>query len=184
MHVTKAFALQKAQRFLHLTPLLPDDMRAEVAIGAAAVSILTDPFWNIENDCYRKHVMLPCQLDERLPRFGLNVGSIDDRQQTSRKALRCDVMQKLEGGLGRALIVLVVRDEATTEVGRQRLEWLEVLSRKRRLSAPRRTDQDHQRQLRNPEHALLVPIGPLLLLYALHALALKLPFFSHSRCSV
>ena len=51
------------------------------------------------------------ELDERLPRLGLDVGGVDDGQPPAREPLRRDEVQHLEGVLRRRLVVLVVGDE-------------------------------------------------------------------------
>src|SRR3954468_18181434 len=73
MHLPKAFTLKKPKRALELTALLPDHVRSEIAIGSILVARLAQPFGKIEHDRDRKHVVPPCQLDQRLPRFRLHI---------------------------------------------------------------------------------------------------------------
>src|SRR6185369_807165 len=65
----------------------------------------------------------------------------------SGQALAKDEMQDLESFFGCRLIVLIVRDESTTEIGRKDFSRLEVLTREGGLPAAGRSDEQDQREL-------------------------------------
>ena len=91
--------------------------------------------------------------------FRSYVGGIHHHQAAGREALFGDVVQNIEGIMGRALIVFVIGDEAPAEVGREDLRRLEVLFCEGRLSASRGSGEDHERQFRNRDvHRVKTPI--------------------------
>jgi hypothetical protein len=106
-------------------------MRAKVSVGTITISVLTKPIAEIEDECNRKYMKFTCELDKRFTRVRLNIGSIDHRQSPGGEPLTGDKMQDFEGVLGRSLIVLVIRNESTTEVGGKNFSGLEILPAKR-----------------------------------------------------
>src|SRR5215510_5176009 len=68
-------------------------------------------------------------------------------------------MQHIERIAGRRLVILVVRNQATAEVGGENLGRLKVLASEARLPAAGRADENHQRKLWNSDvHRLKTPI--------------------------
>src|SRR5262249_55113146 len=90
MQVTKSFPLKTAQRSLELAPLLTNHVCAKGAIRASLVPGFAHSLRQIENDCDGQHVIPARQLDQRLACFRLDVGGVDDGQQSARQALRCE----------------------------------------------------------------------------------------------
>ena len=146
--MAEALALEPAQRAAELRGLVADDVRAEVAVGPLArcargrrrsgrsSTIATGSTW-----------CSPASVDERLARLGLHVGRVDDGEPAAREPLAGDVVQHLEGVVGRGLVVLVVGDQAAAEVGREHLGRREVLAREGRLAGPGGADQDDEGEL-------------------------------------
>src|SRR5579864_4878680 len=67
-------------------------------------------------------------------------------------------MQHIERVAGRGLIILIVANQATAEVGRENFGRLKVLASKARLPASGRADENHQRKLWNSDvHRLKTP---------------------------
>jgi hypothetical protein len=132
---------------VELALLLPDDVRAERAIGRDPIPFLADALGQVEHDRDRQAVVLPRQSHQRLAGGLLDVRRVDDGEAPRRQALRRDQVQHLEG-VGRSrLVVLVVGHEAAAEVGREDLGRLEVLAREGRLPAARRADEHDEREL-------------------------------------
>src|SRR3954469_23308508 len=66
MYMSKDFPLQSLEGASKLLVLIPNHMRSEVPITAILVSIGTDPLGEVQNNCYRQHVMLTGESKERL----------------------------------------------------------------------------------------------------------------------
>jgi hypothetical protein len=92
-------------------------------------------------------VVLARQRHERPAGRGLHVGRIDHGHPSRHEALARDEVQDLEGVVGRRLVVLVVGDQATADVGRHDLGRLEVAGRERRLARARRADERDEREV-------------------------------------
>ncbi len=65
---------------MQITALLADDMRPEIAVRPLLVALMRHTFRQIENQRDRQAVVLPRQLDKRLPRFALHVRRVHHRQ--------------------------------------------------------------------------------------------------------
>jgi hypothetical protein len=144
--VPEPFAAEAAQRSMQLAALLADHVRAEAAIGAAAVALVTDPLGQIEHEGDRQDVVLAGQRDQRLASLRLHVGGVDDGQAPARQAPRGDEVKGGEGVSRRGLVVLVVRDEPAEAVRREHFGGGEVTAGERRLAAPGGADEDDQRE--------------------------------------
>src|SRR5262245_13652769 len=151
VNVTEAFAAETAQRTVELALLVANNVRPKIAVWPRAIPVVADSLGKIQNNGDGQHVVFARQRDQRLPRLGLNVGRVDDRQASTNEPARSNKVQCGEGIIRRGLVVLVVRHECPESVRRQHLCWLEVLSRERRLAAARRSNQDDQRELGNRE---------------------------------
>jgi hypothetical protein len=114
--VAESLALQVAQGPLKLAALLPDHVRAEAPIGTRLVALFADTFGHIEDDRDRQHVVAPRELDQRLSCLWLNVRRINDGQESALESLRPNEMEGLERRRRRRLVVLIVRNQAPTEV--------------------------------------------------------------------
>lgn len=163
--VPEPLALKLAEGTAELLHLLPQDVWPEGAVGASRVAISTDLLVHIENDRDGERVKLASQGDERLPRLGLHVRGIDDREKAAREPLIGDEVQDLEGIARGRLVILVIGDQATACVRREDLRGLEVLAREGRLARARRAHEHNERKLRDGEGlrhvelAALVPIS-------------------------
>jgi len=91
------------------------------------------------------------QRKQRLARFALHVGGIDDRQQPGRQPLAGDIMQHLERILRSTQAVLIVADEAAAEVRREHLGRFEMLASKSRLSGAGSADKNDEGEVGNSE---------------------------------
>ena len=78
VNVTEAFAFEIADRTSQLLTLLANDVRAEVAIRALAIAILSEAIGQVEHERDGKDVIVACELNERLACFWLDVGGVDD----------------------------------------------------------------------------------------------------------
>lgn len=96
-------------------------------------------------------MLLARERDERRAVLWTHAGGIHDSEARGREALARDVMQHVERGSCRRLVVLVIRDETSAVVGRQDLRRPEVLPRERGLAAARRSDEHDQRELWDPQ---------------------------------
>jgi len=120
---------------LHLLRLVANDMQTEVPIRTILVVLATEFLRKIENDRARHHVVFVGNLHERLARFGLNIGGVDDSEMPGCEPFAQNEVQHLEGLFGGGLIILVVGNQAAADVGRQNFGRLEVLASERRLAA-------------------------------------------------
>jgi hypothetical protein len=94
-------------------------------------------------------VVLPRKRNERLARLRLDVCRVDDRQLCPRQPPGRHEMQRRKRVVRRRLIILVVRDERAESIRRHHFGPFKVFAGKWRLAAPRWSDEDHQRQLRD-----------------------------------
>lgn len=160
VHLAEALALQSAQRTAQLAPVALDDVAGHVrAVGPLRVAREADLLGQVEHDGDGQHVVLPGQLNELLAALGLHVGGVDDGEPSGREALARDVVQDVEGVTARALIVLVVGDEAAAEVRGDDLGGLEVLAGEGGLARSAGADEHdegevgHRQRARGTGHA-------------------------------
>ena len=78
MNVPEAFAFEIANGTPQLLTLLANDVRSEVAIAALAIAILAESIRQVEHERDGKNVIVARELNERLARFGLDVGGVND----------------------------------------------------------------------------------------------------------
>src|SRR5262249_2719927 len=74
VHRPEGLLAQPAQRGAGLARLRADRVRAEVAVGPAAVAVLTEPLRQVEDDRDRQEVVLARERDERRAVLALDVG--------------------------------------------------------------------------------------------------------------
>src|SRR5215813_7779224 len=101
-------------------------MRPKVSVRTAPVPLAAEFLREIEDDGNGHHVKFASQSDERLARLRLDIGRIYDREPTRSQPLACYEMEDFEGFLRRGLVVLVIRYQTATVIGRQDLRGLEV----------------------------------------------------------
>src|SRR5579872_2098290 len=156
----EALPFESTKRSAQLLCLIAHDMRTEIAVRSVPIPCLAELFWEVEHNRDRQHVKLASQCDERLPRVRLDVSRVDDRQPPRRKSLAGDEVEYLERLLSCGLIVLVIRYQSATVVGRQNLCRLKVLTSERRFPAARRTDEQDQREFGNRDlHKCRLPVS-------------------------
>jgi hypothetical protein len=143
----EALPLQPPEPPPQLPLLVADHVRAEGTVGPVAVALLAEALRQVEHDRDGQEVVPARQLDQRPPRLRLDVGRVDDRQTAPGHPRAGDVVEELEGVVGRVLGVLVVGDQPAAEVGRHDLGRAEVGAGERRLAAAGRTDQQDEREL-------------------------------------
>ena len=83
-------------------------MWAKVAIGTLTIPIFADTIAQVEHESDWENVIVACELNEWLARFGLDVGGVNNGQFTGRKTFSGDEVQDLEGIFRRGLIVFIV----------------------------------------------------------------------------
>ena len=149
--VPKAFASEASQRTMQLALLIADDVRTEIPVGARPIAVVAHPLGQVENDGDREHMVLAGERDERLASLWLDVRGIDNRQLRASEPSRGHEMQRRKRVVRRRLIVLVVRDERAESIRRHHFGRFEVFAGKRRLAAPRWSDQDDEGELRDRE---------------------------------
>ncbi len=132
--VAESFFAEAAQGAPQLRVLLADHVRAEVALVTQPIALLTELFRHVQNNGDREAVVLPGEGDERLARFRLHIGCVDDCQAAQSQPLRRDKVQDLEGVLRHPLVVLLVTYQRAAGVRRQNLGRQEMLARKRALA--------------------------------------------------
>ncbi len=145
VHPAEALAAEALERPLELVVLALHDGGAERAIRAGGVPLHAHADRHVEHDRDGQHVVVPGELHEGPARLGLHVGGVDHGHQPPAEAVRGDVPERLEGGRRRALVVLVVRDEAAEDVARQHLVRAEVGAGEGRLAGSARADEQHER---------------------------------------
>jgi hypothetical protein len=96
-------------------------MRAELTVGTFLITILANPFGKIEDDSYGEKVIFLRESDERLARFKLDIGRVDNGKPSARKSLTNDSVQQVECVAGSRLIVLIICDQTATKVRRDNL---------------------------------------------------------------
>src|ERR1700719_3225195 len=160
MHSAESFSLKISQRTMQLLRLLANNMRPKISIGSAAIALLTKLFRQIEDDCYRDTVVLPGEFHNRLTRLGLDIRRIDHDEFSRCQTLPGNEVQNLEGILRRRLVILIIRNQPTTEIRRQNLRGAKILPGKARLPRPRGADQSDHRQFWNRQFhwRLKIPI--------------------------
>jgi hypothetical protein len=147
--VPEALFGEAPQRPPQLGLLLADHVEAEATLVAEPIALVADPLGQVQHDGDRKAVVLSGECDERLARFWLHVGRVDDRQAAQRQPLRGDEVQDLKGIVRHRLIVLVVADRRSAGVRRQHFGRQKVLARKGTLARTGRADKDNKGQVRN-----------------------------------
>jgi hypothetical protein len=110
-------------------------MRTELPVGPRLIAFVAKLLRQVENNGYRQNVKLASQFNQRLARFCLDVRSVNYRETAGGQPLACDVVKHIESIVGGGLVVLIVGDQSSAEVGRQNFRGLEVQLRKRRFPA-------------------------------------------------
>src|ERR1700733_3343794 len=124
-------------------------MRAELTVGTFLITILASPFGKIKDDSHGEKVIFLRESDERLARFRLDIGSVDNCKPSARKSLTNDSVQQVECVASGRLIILVICDQTATKVRRDNRCRKEVLTAERRFSGTGGTHQQYERKLRN-----------------------------------
>ena len=143
MNCAEAFAFQCAHGAAQLLDLSTDHLRAKIPIVPVPVARLAHPFRQVEDDRHRQHVLRAGQFHQRFSGLGLYAGSVYDGESTRSQPLGGDVVQHIEGVLGRLLTILIVRDKTTAIIRREHLGRLEMLAGKRRFARARSADENH-----------------------------------------
>lgn len=94
----------------------------------------------IEDQGNRQTVILLPQMHDRAAGFRLYLGRINHRQLATCQPLGCDEVQDIEGIISSFLVVLIIADVATTDIGREHFRSLELLACKGVLARPTRAD--------------------------------------------
>ena len=147
--VTEALAVEPSERAAHLLHMLADHVIREITIGPRGIALGADSLRNVEHDRYRYAVILASERDQRLARLGLHIGRVNYRETPCLQPLGGDEVQHLECLDRRRLIVLVVAYKSSTKVRRKDFGREEGPPREGRLARAGRSNQHHQRELRD-----------------------------------
>ena len=156
VHGAEALTLQPLEPTAQLVALSAHDRRTEVALGAGGVALQADVLRDVQDDRHRQHVVRPGHGDELLAGLGLDVRRVDDGEAAPGQPDADDVVQQVERGRCRGLVVLVVGHEAAAEVRGDDLGRPEVGAAERRLARSAHPDEDDEAELRDgefPRHA-------------------------------
>lgn len=157
VHLAEALALQVAQRAAEFAGVALDDAAGHVgAVGAGRVAFGTHLLRHVQHDGDGQHVVLLRQLDQLTAGVLLHAGGVDHRATAGREPLARDVVQDVEGVPCRALVVLVVGDQTSAEVGGDDLGGLEVAVGERGLAGPGRTDQNDEGEVGDGQYTALL----------------------------
>jgi hypothetical protein len=149
--MSEAFALQAAEAAAELDQLIADNVRTKGTVGAIFVAVVTSLFGEFEDDCDGQDIVLTGQSHERLTGLGLDIGGVDHSEKAAGKALGGDVVEHFESFHGGSLIVLVVADESTAEIGGKDFGWLEMRARESGLATATGADEDDKRKFGDGE---------------------------------
>ena len=139
--------------------LVADDVRAELAVGAQLVALMRDLLARVDDDGDGHRMVALGQPDQLRAVLLAHVGRVDDDQPAALQARLGDIMDELEGVVGRVVAVLVVVNEAARGVRRHDLGRLEMPRREGRLAGARRADQRHEAEIGDRElHRVNTPI--------------------------
>ncbi len=148
VHLAEALALQAAQGAPQVAAVALDDRAGQAGpVGAGRVALGADLLGHVQDDGDGQDVVLAGELDELPAGVGLDAGGVDDGQAAGGEALAGDVVQDVEGVPARALVVLVVADEAAAVVGGDDLGRFEVLAGEGGLARAGGSDQDDEGQV-------------------------------------
>ncbi len=143
----EALAPEALHGSAELAALVAQHVRAEVAVRARGVAFGTHRVRYIEHDCHGEGVVSLRERDERLACLWLDVGGVDDGELACLQALAGDEVKDVERGVRHRLAVLVVADQAATEVRGEHLGRQEVPGREARLTGSGHADERNQGQL-------------------------------------
>jgi hypothetical protein len=129
--------------------LVAQDVRPELPILARSVAVSAHPLGDVEDDGHGEDMVFLGQGDETPSGLYLDVGGVDHGEAAGIEPLPGDEPQHVEGGVGCGLVVLVVTDESSTEVGGQHLGRQEMATRKGRLARSGHADQRDEGKLRD-----------------------------------
>ena len=160
-HVDPAEALlgQPAQTSAQIPVLAGDHGPSEVPVrpdlGALPAQLLGD----VEHDGDGEHVVRTGHAHERGAGVLLHVGGIDHGQPAGGQPQPGHVVEGVERGRRRRLVVLVIGDHAAERIGGEHLRRREVLADEGGLARPGHSDQDHQAQVGDVQDAHADPRG-------------------------
>jgi hypothetical protein len=157
VHRAQSLAPEPAQRAAQRGDVPPHHTRTELAVRPGGVAGHRDLLRHVQHDRDRQHVVLAREPDKSRPRMCLDVGRVDDGEAAAVQPQAGDVVQRIEGGSGRGLVVLVIGDHAPERVRGQHLGGPEVPRREGGLARPGRADQQHQAQVGDLQHAHATP---------------------------
>jgi len=130
----EALLLQAAEAATQLVALAADHLRAERAVRPTLVPGQAHALRHVQRNRDREHVVFFRKVNQLLSGLGLDVCGVDNRQAACCQPLARDVVQDIERILAGRLIVLVVGDQAATEVAGYHLGRCEVPLRERPLA--------------------------------------------------
>ena len=162
VHPPEPLLADAAQRLLEVAVLTGDHVGAELPVRPGGVALGGDLLGYVEHDRVDQHVVLAGQLDQRLAGRLLDAGGVDDGEQPAAQPGADEVLQHVEGVLGRGLVVGVVGHQAAAVVAGDDLPGREVLRGEGALAAAGDADQHDQphRGDRQLSHGPSIDAGP------------------------
>ncbi len=142
----KALSLQRSQRTPQILGLLPNYMGTKRSVRPRTVSLLANSCGKVKHDRGGQHMTFAGKFDEGLTIFGLGVCRIDNGQTSGRETLSGDVIKNVESRGRCGLVVFIISNQCSAEVGRKYLRRLKMPASECRLATPGGTDQKHERQ--------------------------------------
>src|SRR4051794_16895268 len=102
-------------------------MRTKLTIWPGYVAVLAKPLRQIKDNGDSEDVVFASQLDERFARFGLHIGSVDHGQLAACQPLADDRAEQVECISRCRLVIFLVGDQTSAEVGGYHLRREEML---------------------------------------------------------
>ena len=128
--------------------MLANDHRpTEVPIGAGLGALPAQLLGDVEHDRDGQHIVRARDREQTGTGVLLHVGGVDHGQPSGRQPQPGHMVQRVERGRRRRLVVLVVGDHAAERVGREHLRRREVLAGKGGLARSGDADEHHQAQV-------------------------------------
>jgi hypothetical protein len=106
-------------------------MWPKLTIWPRYIPVLAKPLRQIEDNCDREDMVFARQLDEPFARLRLHIGGIDHSQLAAGESFADDRVEQVECVSRRRLVVFVVGDQASAEVGGNNLRRQKMLPPKR-----------------------------------------------------
>ena len=126
-------------------------MRPKHPILAIPVPFVTDLFWKIQHDGNGQAVIFPGESHQRGSCLRLDIRGINNGHPPPCQPLGRNIVQNVEGVVGRRLIVLIVTHQPTAVIGGEHFARQKMLTCKRALPRPAGADEYDEGELGDGE---------------------------------